>query len=126
MNQSSVPADATEFFHGSPLGLAIYQAVASSTQGLGAVQVRVSKSQISFRRQRGFAYLWRPGQYVRSNVPTVLSIALPRKLESPRIKEVAHPAPGVWMHHIELHHPTELDAELNEWLREAYEAAENT
>jgi hypothetical protein len=29
------------------------------------------------------------------------------------------------MHHFELHDPAEFDAELNEWLHEAYEAAEN-
>lgn len=125
MSQSSVPADPTEFFHGSPLGLAIYEAVASSTNRLGAVRVQVSKSQIAFRRRRGFAYLWRPGHYVSSTVPAVLSLVLPRELESPRIKEIAHPSPGIWMHHFELQDPAELDAELNEWLREAYEAAEN-
>lgn len=124
MNQSSVPADPIEFFHDSPLGLAIYEAVAFSANQLGAVQLRVSKSQIAFRRQRGFAYLWRPGQYVSSTVPAVLSLALPREVKSARTKEVAHPSPGVWMHHFELHDPTEVDSELNEWLREAYEAAE--
>jgi hypothetical protein len=125
MSLSSVPIDPTEFFHGSPVGLAIYEAVASSSNRLGAVQVQVSKSQIAFRRRRGFAYLWRPGKYVASTVPAVLSLALPRELESSRIKEIAHPSPRLWMHHFELHDPAEFDAELNEWLHEAYEAAEN-
>lgn len=45
---------------------------------LGPMDIRVSKSQIAFRRRRGFAYLWRPGTYVRSDILLVLSLPLPR------------------------------------------------
>ncbi|VXC23068.1 hypothetical protein ARTHRO9AX_220294 [Arthrobacter sp. 9AX] len=62
--------------------------------GLGPVEVRVTKSQVSFRRRRGFAYVWRPGAYVRSAVPVVLSLALPCEEASPLFKEIAHPPPG--------------------------------
>jgi hypothetical protein len=54
----------------------------------------------------------------------VLSIALPGPLDSDRIKQVAHPAPRVWMHHLELHGPDEVDDEVQDWLRRAYEAAD--
>ena len=52
-----------------------------------------------------------------------LSIALPAQLESARIKQVVHPAPRAWMHHIELQGPGEVDDEVRDWLRRAYEAA---
>ena len=55
----------------------------------------MSRSQVAFRRRRGFAYLWRPAQYVRSDVPAVLSLALPRELVSDRFKEVVHPSARV-------------------------------
>ena len=90
------------FFAGHPDGLAVYHAVARTVAALGDSQVRVTKSQLAFRRHRGFAYVWRPGQYVASTVPAVLSIALPREVRSARFKEVVHPAPSVWMHHLEL------------------------
>lgn len=61
--------------------------------------------------------MWRPAQYVRSDVPAVLSIATPQRLESPRFKEVVHPAPGTWMHHLEVREPAAIDAEVREWLR---------
>ena len=85
--------------------------------------VRVTKSQVAFRRGRGFAYVWRPGQYVNSEVPAVLSIALPREISSDRIKSVAHPSSKVWMHHIELSEVSQIDDEVCAWLAEAYENA---
>lgn len=111
------------FFDGHPAGLAVYHAVADAVAAVGDSQVRVTRSQITFRRRRGFAYVWRPGQYVTSSVPAVLSIALGRQLDSRRFKQVVHPAAAVWMHHLELREPAEVDAEVAGWLREAWTAA---
>ncbi len=75
---------------------------------------------MAFRgRRRGFAYVWWPGRYVRSDVPAVLSIALASRLDSARFKSVVNPSPGLWMHHLELHSEDELDAEVVGWLRQA-------
>ena len=109
-----------EFFAGCPEGMAILQEVDRAVRALGPVDVRVSRSQVAFRRRRGFAYVWRPGRYVRSDVPAVLSVVLPAHDPSDRWKEVAHPSPGVWMHHLELTSPDEVDDEVVGWLREAY------
>jgi hypothetical protein len=117
----SSPAE--DFFADHLDGRAVAAAVASVVDGLGPHEVRVSRSQVAFRRRRGFAYLWRPGQYVRSDVPAVLSVALPREATHPRWKEVAHPSPHVWMHHLELRSPAEVDDEVWAWLAEAYDAA---
>ena len=114
---------AEEFFVGHPEGHAVYRAVAEAVGGLGECEERVSTSQIAFRHGRGFAYVWRPGQYVRSDVPAVLSIALPEPLDSPRIKETVHPSARVWMHHIELRRPADVDAEIVSWLSRAHAAA---
>lgn len=114
---------AEDFFTGHPDGQAVATAVARAVDTLGRAEVRVSRSQVAFRRRTGFAYLWRPGQYLSSDVPAVLSIVLPRELASDRWKEVVHPASRVWMHHLELRGPDEVDDELREWLAEAYAAA---
>ena len=89
---------------------------------LGDVEVRVTKSQIAFRRRRGFAYLWDPGRYLDTSVRVVLSLALDRQIDSTRFKEVVHPSTRVWMHHLEVGSIDEIDGEAMEWLREAYEA----
>ncbi len=85
--------------------------------------MRVTKSQIAFRRRRGFAHVWRPDRYVSSTVPAVLSIALPRRLPSTRFKQIVHPAPTVWMHHLELTDITDIDDEVREWLAAACDDA---
>jgi hypothetical protein len=59
------------------------------------VEVRTSRSQVAFRRRRGFAVLWRPGRYLaHPGAEVVLSILLERRVASPRWKEVVQPAPG--------------------------------
>lgn len=111
------------FFQGSPEGLEICRVVREAISALGEASMTVTKSQIAFRHRRAFAYIWRPGQYVKSDVPAVLSIALPCAVASDRFKEVAHPAPKVWMHHIELRKPSDVDDQVLEWLTEAYASA---
>lgn len=112
-----------DFFAGHPDGQVVAAAVVATVATIGPYDVRVSRSQVAFRRRIGFAYLWRPGQYVTSDVPAVLSVALPREDASPRWKQVVHPAAHVWMHHLELRTPDEVDEDVVGWLAEAYAAA---
>jgi hypothetical protein len=109
-----------DFFAGSPDGLALFAAVRDAVAAIGEAEIRVTKSQIAFRRRKGFAYVWRPGQYVRSEIPAVLSIALPHEVGSDRFKEVVHPSATVWLHHLELTKAAEIDDEVRGWLAEAY------
>ena len=111
------------FFDGSPLGWGVCCAVKDALDTIGAHEVRVGRSQIAFRRAKGFAYLWRPARYVHTDVPAVLSLALAERLSSSRFKEVVHPAPSVWMHHLELRSPDQLDDEVRGWLARAYAEA---
>ncbi len=90
----------------------------------GPFEVRISKSQAAFRRKRGFAYLWMPAQYLRKpTAEVVLSIALGRLDGSTRFKEVVHPVPAHWMHHLEILNLSDLDDEVAAWLREAADRA---
>ena len=109
-----------DLFAGFPAGLTICLAAREAIAGIGEASMTVTTSQVAFRRRRGFAYVWRPGQSIDSDVPAVLSIALSREVTSARIKEVAHPSAQVCMHHIELHGAGELDAEVLGWPAEAY------
>ena len=83
--------------------------------------MRVSKSQIAFRRKRAFAWAWIPGRYLRGKTaPLVLSVSLPQRDASLRWKEVLQPAPGRFMHHLELNGSEDLDEQVAEWLRAAW------
>ena len=145
MGSQGTESTPEEVFYGSPRGLALYRAVERMLTGPaplaagrlsagppivrpGAVdppEIRATKSQVAFRgRRRGFAYVWWPGRYVRSDVPAVLSIAAGSRIDSPRFKSVVHPSPGLWMHHLELRSVEDLDAEVAGWLRQARDDAD--
>jgi len=112
------------FFEGHPRALETYRAVRAALDDLDQVEVRVTASQVAFRARRGYAYLWLPGRWLRNPATElVLSIALDRLIDSPRFKEVVHPARTVWMHHLEVSTPAEVDDEVVGWLREAREHA---
>jgi len=42
---------------------------------------------------------------------------------SPRFKQVVHPTPKQWMHHLEVRNVAELDEQVGGWLREAADGA---
>lgn len=91
---------------------------------VGHAQIRVTKSQIAFRRRTGFAQVWRPGMYLaRSTVPLVLTIGLRHRDESPRWKEVVEATPGHFTHHLELLTPQDVDEDVRGWLQEAWQAS---
>jgi len=114
-----------EFFAGHPLALTVFFRVRSVLERLGPVEIRTTKSQVAFHRTRGFAYLWLPGQYLaKPAADVVLSFALGRPDPSPRFKEVVHPSPEHWMHHLEVNDPDDIDDEVVGWLREAAERSD--
>lgn len=112
-----------EFFDGHDESRRLFDAVARAVGSLGPVDRRVTKSQIAFRRRIGFAWAWMPEQYLGRGAPLVLSIALRRRDDSPRWKEIAEPYPGRFMHHLELCATEDVDTEVLAWLTEAWEAA---
>ena len=113
-----------DFFAGHPDAQAVFEKVLAALTSLGPVQVRTSKSQVAFCRKRGFAFLWLPGRYLsKPTAEVVLSIALGRHDPSARFKQVAHPAPSQWMHHLEIRDVADVDDEVVGWLREAADRA---
>jgi hypothetical protein len=113
-----------EFFAGQDASRQLFEAVRTAVEALGSTEIRVTKSQVAFRRRRAFAWAWRPGAYLRgARAPLVLSVALRRRDGSPRWKETVEPARGQFMHHLELHSPADIDGEVCAWLREAWAAA---
>lgn len=114
-----------QYFQGrDPLARTLFDAVVEAVQSVGDADIRVTKSQIAFRRQRSFAWTWLPGQYLSGAVaPLVLTIDLDRFDTSRRWKEVAEPTLNHFMHHLELRRPDDLDAGVLDCLREAWAKA---
>lgn len=110
-----------EFFTGRPDPRALFDAVRAEIEGIGPAEMRVSKSQIAFRRRTGFAYVWTPDRYLGGpRPPLVLTIGLKRRDVSPRWKQVVEPVRGRFTHHLELRSVQEIDGEVTGWLREAW------
>jgi Domain of unknown function (DUF5655) len=121
----SAPTTPEEFFEGRDEALAVFRQVEELVARAGLpYTVRTSKSQVAFRGRRGFAYLWIPGRYLKNPATeVVLSIALDRHIPSGRFKEVVHPSPSVWMHHLEIRSLADLDDDVERWLHEAADRA---
>lgn len=119
------PLTADAFMAGHPLGTRALAWVRQVLSGHGPYRERVGRSQVAFHGRRGYAYLWLPGQYLsRHEDDVVLSLALDHEVHSPLIKEVAHPSPRTWMHHIEIRDAGVLDDELASLLLSAASLAE--
>ncbi len=113
-----------EFFAGQDLSRQLFEVVAAAIDAIGPADMRVSKSQVSFRRKRAFAWVWTPGRYLRGKVaPLVLTLALGSRHPSPRWKEIVEPSPGHFTHHLELFSADDVDEEVCSWLAAAWERA---
>ena len=120
---AGTPSTPEGVFANSPDGLRLCHFVRDAILGAVPATMRTTASQVAFRNRRGFAYGWNPQQHLKTEVLAVLSIALPRRVDSSRFKEVVHPSPGVWMHHLEVNAAVDVDEEVTAWLIEAFGAA---
>jgi hypothetical protein len=114
-----------EFFTGQGESRYIFETLRTAVGALGLVEMRVTKSQVAFRRRRTFAWAWMPGMYLRGKraarrAPLVLTLALRRRHPSPRWKEIVEPRPGRFTHHMELRSSADIDDEVRTWLQEAW------
>jgi len=113
-----------EFFTGHEDSRRLFEDVRAIVEEIGAADVCVGKSQLSFRRRRAFAWAWIPGRYLRiEGPPLVLTLSFDHRDLSPRWKEIVEPSPGRFTHHLELRSSSDIDAEVKHWLESAWLAA---
>lgn len=113
-----------EFFDGNEESRHLFDCLREMIESIGPVEMVVQQSQIAFRRNKAFAYAWRPGKYLRGRgAPLVLTIPLRRRDMSPRWKKIVEPAPGRFTHHMELYYPGDIDDQVCGWLLEAWRLA---
>lgn len=112
------------YFQGFHESRMLFDLLLPHIEAAGESEMVVSKTQISFRRRRAFAWVWIPEKHLgRRMAPLVLSVSLPSRDPSPRWKEIVEPYPGRFMHHLELFSPDEIDEAVRAWLRTAYECS---
>ena len=104
---------------------ALLEVLLAVAKKIGEFTTFTSKSQVAFRRKRAFAWAWIPAQYLKRTglAPLVLTLSLPYRDPSARWKEVVEPSPGKFIHHLELWDLGDADAEVEAWMRKAWELA---
>jgi hypothetical protein len=116
------PMTAETYLEPYPEAGPIFDAVRLAVRALGGVTEHASTSQIAYRRARTFAWVWVPRKYLRRDglAPLVLSVALRRRDDSARWKQVVEPRADRFTHHVELRQASEVDDDVHRWLAEAW------
>ena len=110
-----------DFFAGRDESRLIFDTLRAAVAAVGEAELRVTKSQVAFRRRRAFAWAWIPGTYLRGrHAPLVLTISLRHPDPSTRWKEIVEPTLGRFTHHLELRSSADIDDEVLSWLQEAW------
>lgn len=113
-----------EFFKGYKESRRLFDALVSVIKTIGPAELRVTKSQVAFRRNKNFARVWVPGKYLHGKTaPLVLTLSLSKRDTSARWKEIVEPSPGRFTHHLELYSVSDIDSEVRDWLRDAWTTA---
>jgi predicted transport protein len=113
-----------DFFGEAQLARSLFDAVSREIALLGSVSIRVSKSQVAFRRKKNIAVVWMPSKYLKQpSAPLVLTLSFSKPDDSPRWKQITQVTPKRYTHHLELHQVEDINAQVRGWLHEAWEAA---
>ena len=126
---TQIKQDTMMFFDGHQEVFPIYETFENMLLHLyPQTKRKVQKTQITFSNRHVFACVsfMRPKR--KSELPTsyfVLTLGLSYPLESERVAVKTEPYPGRWTTHIVISDISDLDSELLDWVRQAYELAEH-
>ena len=115
--------DEIAFFNRMPQMLPLYVALREKLErAYPDMDVRVAKTQISFRNRHVFAMASLPWRRVKGwpEAYLLVSFGLPYRKESPRIAQAVEAYPNRWTHHVLVVAEDEIDDTLMSWLDEAF------
>jgi len=119
-------ADHAAFFIQAPEAFPIYERIRETIySALEGVSLKVQKTQISFSNRHVFAVVSLPQRRTmgRPHTGVILTLGLGYRLEDPRVMAATEPYPRRWTHHVLIHSVGDVDAQIKEWLSEAYHFA---
>ncbi len=112
------------FFNRMPAALPLYQRIAENMrEAFPNVEIRVQKTQITFRERYGFAFISLRRIKGCPETFLILSFGLGTRLDSPRIAAAVEPYPNRWTHHMIISSLDQIDGEVMEWLCQAHDFA---
>ena len=98
-----------------PLVTEIYERLIAELQKFGPLKIEPKKTSIHLGNRFGFA-----GVYTRKNYIN-LEVHLNHKLTSKRVSKVEQASANRYHHTIKLTSPAEIDGQLLDWLKDAYD-----
>ena len=111
--------DLAAHFHGKPAEVrAIFQAVLQAIRRCGPVTVLPEKTRIAFQVRMSFAQVTLRSRWVDGHV------VLARRLEHPRFRRIDTISRRNHVHHFRFTAVSEVDMEVESWVREAYAVGE--
>ena len=117
-----------QFFSGHETALPLYLAVeACLLSAFPDTRTVVRKTQISFSARRMYACVSLARVRRKAELPDpylTLTLAMPYPVSSGRVAARTEAYPGRWTTHFVLAAPDDLDAEMKDWIREAYAFAD--
>ena len=90
-------------------------------------RIKVQKSQISYYNRHLYACIFVLKVKRKAELPNdyfVLTLGLSAPLESNRVAAKTEPYPGRWTTHFVISSPSDLDEELFDWIKQAYQFAQ--
>ncbi len=109
---------ASHFAGKPPVVRAVFDAVLAAVRRHGPVKVLPEKTRIAFQVRMSFAQVTLRRQWVDGHV------VLSRRLENQRFRKIDTISLRNHVHHFRLFTPADVDAEVREWLKEAYAVGE--
>jgi hypothetical protein len=107
-----VPLD--RHFEGREALRPVFDAFVAAAEANGPVTINATKSRITLQAEMRFAAVETRRARLKAHV------VLGRPIASPRFTRVEHLPPAYYVHHFELARVEDVDAEVREWLAEAY------
>lgn len=124
-----IRSDELMFFDGHTAAIPLYEAFAGTLlERFPETSMRVQKTQITFSNRHVYACASLARVKKKAELPDpylVITLGLPYALDSGRVAVKTEPYPGRWTTHIVVGTLAELDAELWEWVSQAYEFAQS-
>jgi len=108
---------ASHFTKSTPAVRATYKAILGAARQLGRVREEAKKTAIHLVRSTAFA-----GVATRKEA-LILTLKAERFLKSPRVSRAERTSANRWHLELKLTAPAEVDAELREWIEQAYDLA---
>ena len=98
-----------------PVVSAIYEKLINELHKFGALKIEPRKTSIHLGNRFGFAGIYTRKDYMN------LEVHLKNKLTSKRVSKVEQASPNRFHHTIKISTPKEVDKELLDWLKQAYD-----